>query len=695
MLMASIALSACGPKGTASDNPLLNDWNTPFQIPPFEQIKNEHYLPAFQEAMKQQMAEIEVITTSKDAPTFENTLVAYDQSGRLLSRISPVFYGINGANTNPEMQQIAVELSPIMSAHSDDIRLNSALFERIRTVYDQRDQLGLNHEQMRLLTETYKSFVRSGANLAPESQQQLRDLNAKIANLQTRFGQNMLAETAAFKLVIDNEEGLAGLTDDLKSAAAVRAKKEGMEGKWVFGLDNPSIMPFLELSQNRTKRHELLQAYLNRGNNNNDKDNKEVVKQLVALRLEKAQLLGYGSFAEYALEDRMAQTSENVFVLLDNLWKPALNMAKKEIADMRNVMTTEESSHPVEASDWRYYSALAKKQAFNIDDDMLRPYFKLENVRDGIFTLCNKLYGITFTEIKDVPVPTDEATAFECKDADGSHLGILFLDMFSRPGAKNGGAWCSSYRSQGYKDGQRIAPLVTIVCNFTRPVGDKPALLSADETETFFHEFGHGLHNFFKDVHYYGVSGVPRDFVELPSQIMEHWTFEPELLKEYAKHYETGKVIPDSLVQKLEKSGKYGQGFATTEFLAAALLDMDYHILQAMPANLDINAFEVEHLNNKRGLLTQIPPRYRSTYFNHTMGGGYTAGYYSYIWSEVLDCDAYAAFKETGDIFNRDVANRFRKEILARGGQDDAMALYMNFRGKEPNEKYLLENRGL
>ncbi len=693
MLSATTLLTACQEK--TNENPLLAEWKTPFGIPPFDQIKLEHYMPAYEEAMKQHKAEIDAIVNNSETPTFENTIVAYDQAGRLMSKIAPVFGGINSSNTTPEMQAMARDLSPILTKHNDDIRLNPGLFQRVKTVYEQRESLRLNEEQMRLLTEMYKNFERNGANLPAEKQAKLRELNTEIAKLQTQFGQNVLAETNGFKLIIDNEADLAGLSDNLKNAAATRAKKDSMDGKWIFGLDNPSIMPFLEYDQNRDKRREILNAYLNRANNNNDKDNKEVVKKLIALRLEKAQLMGFASFADYVLEDRMAKNPENVYKLLDQLWVPTMKVAKAEAADMQKVIAKEGGKFTLEASDWRYYNEIVKNQKFDINDQMTRPYFKLENVRDGIFYVSNKLYGITFTELKDVPVPTDESSAFECKDADGTHLGILFLDMFSRPGAKNGGAWCGGYRSQGYKDGQRIAPLVTIVCNFTRPVGDQPALLSADEVETFFHEFGHALHNLFKDVHYYGVSGVSRDFVELPSQIMEHWAFEPEVLKVYAKHWQTGEVIPQELVDKLDKSGKYGQGFVTSEYLAASLLDMDYHTLKEIPANLDIPKFEVDMLNVKRGLLTQIPPRYRTTYFSHTMGGGYTAGYYSYIWAEQLDCDAFEAFVETGDIFNKEVAAKFRKEVLSRGGQDDEMKMYVNFRGKEPGIEPLLKNRGL
>ncbi len=692
MLLAALGLSACQQKET---NPLLADWNAPFGVPPFEQIKVEHYMPAIEEGMRQQKAEIDAIVNNTAAPDFENTILAYDNSGKLLSRIMPVFSGINGANTTPDMQKIERELSPKMTAHYDDIRLNEGLFNRVKAVYEQREQLGLDALQLRLVEEMYKGFVRSGANLDPAKKEELRRLNTEIANLQTTFGQNMLAETAAYQLIIDKEADLAGLPETVIATAAGRATKAGMEGKWLFGLDNPSVMPFLQYADNRDFRRQIQQAYLNRANNGNANDSKEIVRQLVTLRLQKAQLMGYPDFAAMVLEDRMSKNSANVYDLLDKLWTPTMKVAKQEAAELQKMMNAGGVAGTLEASDWSYYSEKVKNAKYALDEEMLRPYFKLENVRDGIFYVCNRLYGITFTPVNNMATPTDEAVAFECKDADGSHLGILFLDMFSRPGAKRGGAWCGRYRSQSYENGQRVAPLVTIVCNFTRPVGDKPALLSSDEANTFFHEFGHALHGLLSNVHYRGLLGTPRDFVELPSQIMEHWCFEPEVLKHYAKHYETGEIIPDALIAKMDKAGKYGEGFKTAEYLAASYLDMDYHTLTAIPAQLNPTQFEIDQLNKKRGLMTQIPPRYRSTYFSHTMGGGYTAGYYSYIWAEVLDCDAYQAFVETGDIFNPTVAGKFRKDILERGGEEDAMQLYLQFRGKAPVIDPLLKNRGL
>lgn len=677
----------------ANGNPFLAEYTTPFKVPPFDKIKLEHYKEAFLKGMEEQAQEINAIVKQRSAATFENTIVALDQSGKLLSKVSAVFYGQNSANTSDEMQAISRELSPLLSKHRDDIKLNAGLFQRVKFVYDQKSKLNLTKEQAKLLEETYKDFVRGGANLDAAKQAKLRELNSELSMLELTFGQNMLKETNDFQLIIDKKEDLSGLPASLIASAADAAKAAKLEGKWLFTLHNPSVMPFLQYADNRALREKIYNGYINRGNNGNKSDNKEVVKKLVTLRLEKAKLMGYKDYASFMLEDRMAKTPENVYALLDEVWTPALAKAKDELADIKAEIKKEGGNFEPEGWDWRYYFEKAKIAKFNLDENEVRPHLELNNVRDGAFYVANKLYGITFTEIKDIPTPHEEATAFECKDKDGTHLGVLYMDFFPRE-SKRGGAWCGGYRSQTYENGKRLAPVVTIVCNFSKPAGDQPALLSADEASTLFHEFGHGLHSLFRDVHYFGVASVPRDFVELPSQIMEHWVFEPEVLKVYAKHYKTGEVIPAALIEKLEKSGKYGQGFATVEYLAASLLDMDYHVLKEVPANLDAMEFEA-NVMNKRGLLKQIPPRYRSTYFNHTMGGGYTAGYYSYIWAEVLDADAFEAFKETGDIFNQDKAIKFRNNVLTPGAIDDAMDMYKNFRGKEPGTAPLLKNRGL
>ena len=699
----------------ATPNPFFAEYTTPFGVPPFDQIEVAHYKPALLKGMEEQSKEIEAIVANPDAPTFENTIVALDQSGELLTKVMYAFGGQSSVNTTDEIQELERELYPLLSKHSDDISLNPKLFARVKSVYENQASFHLDKEQKKLLEETYKSFVRGGANLPEDKQAKLRELNEKISMLQLTFGQNTLKETNAFQLVIDNKEDLSGLPEDVIVKAAQTAQENGLDGKWVFTLHNPSVMPFLQYADKRDLREKIFKAYTNRGNNNNENDNKEVVKQLVTARLEKARLMGYEDYAafvleenmakneknvydlldnaSFVLEDRMAKSSDKVYQLLDEVWKPALAKAKEELADINAEIKKEGGNYEAEGWDWRYYFEKAKKAKYNLDENEMRPYFELGHVREGIFYVANKLYGITFTEIKDIPKPDPDALAFECKDKDGTHLGVLYMDFFTRPG-KGGGAWCGGYRSQTYKDGKRVAPVVTTVFNFSKPAEGQPALLTADETETVFHEFGHALHSLFCDVHYYGVSDVPRDFVELPSQVDEHWAVEPEVLKVYAKHYQTGEVIPQALVDKMIKSGKYGQGFATTEYLAASYLDMDYHVLKEIPADLDIEKFEAKVLGD-RGLIRQIPSRYRSTYFGHTMEGGYTAGYYSYIWAEVLDCDAFQAYKETGNIFNPEVASKFRKYVLTPGGIDDAMDMYVNFRGKQPSIDPLLENRGL
>ncbi len=694
----AVVLGACSSSkksdvAETTPNPFFTEYTTPFGVPPFDKIEVAHYKPAFLKGMEEHKKEIDAIVNNTEELTFENTIVALDQSGELLNKVLYAFGGQSSVNTTDEIQELEQELYPLFSAHSDDISLNPALFARVKAVYDNQASLGLDKEQKKLLEETYKGFVRGGANLDADNQAKLRELNEKISVLELTFGQNMLKETNAFKLVIDKKEDLAGLPESLVAAAAETAAADSMEGKWVFTLHNPSVMPFLQYADNRALREKIFKAYINRGNNGNENDNKEVVKQLVAARLDKAKLLGYEDFAAYVLEENMAKNEKNVYNLLDQVWTPALKKAKEELADINAEIRKEGGNFDAEGWDWRYYADKARQAKFNMDENEVRPYLELNHVRDGAFYVANKLYGITFTEIKDIPKPDPDAYAFECKDKDGSPLGVLYMDFYTRPG-KSGGAWCGGYRSQTYKDGKRVDPIVTTVFNFSKPAAGQPALLSADEAETFFHEFGHALHSLFGDVHYYGVADVPRDFVELPSQVNEHWVFEPEVLKVYAKHYETGEVIPQELVDKIVKSGKYGQGFATVEYLAASLLDMDYHILKEQQPDMDVEAFEANALNS-RGLIRQIPPRYRTTYFSHTMTGGYTAGYYSYIWAEVLDADAFEAYKETGDIFNPEVATKFRTYVLTPGGIDDAMVMYKNFRGKEPSIEPLLKNRGL
>lgn len=690
MILSGMILGSVAGQET---NPFFMQWNTPFQVPPFDQIKLDNYMPAFTEGMKQQMDEIHTLVSNPNPPTFENTILAYDRSGELLEKVGLVFYSLNSANTNPEMQNIAKKISPLTTKHNDDITFNTALFERIKTVYQQREKLTQDADQKRLVEEIYKIFVRNGANLDSTQKAKMRDLNKKINLLQLNFSQNLLAETNSFRLTIDKKENLTGLPQSLISAAEAFAKTDSSTiGKWVFTLQNPSVIPFLQYSGVRPLREAIFKAYVNRGNNNNDKDNKAIIAKLVLYRQEKAKLMGYPSYADYVLDDRMAKKPENVYKLLDQVWTPGLKKAKEEETALQLMMTTEEKSGKLEAWDWRYYSEKVMKKRFGLNEEMVKPYFQLDNVRDGVFYVANKLYGITFTEVKDAPKYFPAITLWECKDADGSILGVVYMDFHPRQ-SKRGGAWTGSYRHQGYTDGKRIPPIVSIVCNFSPPTDDKPSLLTSDEAETLFHEFGHALANLFCNIRYSGLGSVPRDFVELPSQIMEHWAFEPEVMKVYAKHYKTGEVIPKELSDKIVSSRKFGQGFKTTEYLAAAYLDMDYHTLKEA-SNLNVLSFEQSAME-KIGLIPQIFPRYRSTYFQHAMSGGYTAGYYGYIWAEVLDSDAFQAFVETGDIFNKNVATKFRKTILEKAGSKEAMELYIDFRGSQPKIDALLENRGL
>ncbi len=688
-------LVACGQSENENDmtNPFLETYNTPFEVPPFDKIKNEHFAPALREGMKQQQDEIDAIVNNSDSPTFENTIEAMEYSGDLLSRTNIVFSNLNSANTNNELQAIAREMAPELSKHSDNINLNEKLFARVKAIWDQKENVNLNPEQQKLLEKRYKSFVRSGANLSESDKEKMRSINSKLSTLSLQFGQILLAETNAYQLVIDNQDNLSGLPAGQIEAASSDAKAADLEGKWLFTLQNPSVMPFLQYADNRELRKQIWEAYQSRANQGNDKDNKAILLEIANLRREKANLLGFKTHADYVLEETMAKNPENVYNLLNQLWTPALAKANVEGAEMQEMINATGNGFELAPWDWRYYEEKLKQQKFDLDEQEVKPYFALDKVQEGVFMVVKNLWGLTFEEIKDIPVYHPDAKAYEVKEADGTHVGVLYMDFHPRA-SKRGGAWMTSYRSQKAENGERKAPVISIVCNFTRPTADAPALLTFDEVTTFFHEFGHALHGLLSDVQYRSLSGtsVPRDFVELPSQIMENWATDPAVLKQYAIHYKTGEVIPDALIEKLQKSGTFGQGFGTTEYLAASLLDLDYHT-QTSPISLSADDFEKASLN-KIGLIDEIIPRYRSTYFSHIFSGGYSAGYYSYIWSGVLDTDAFQAFKET-DLFNQDKAQAFRREILEKGGTEDPMKMYVNFRGAEPKIDALLKKRGL
>ncbi len=677
----------------AQSNPFFTEYNTPFEAPPFEAIKAEHYMPAFEEAMKQQKAKVAAIYKVRSVPTFQNTIVALEESGKLLEKVVTVFFNLTSANTNTELEKISSEIAPKLSQHNDDIFLNDELFKRVKQVHDNVSKEKLTPEEARLLDKTYKAFVRSGASLDEKSKEQLRKINQELSSLTVKFGQNLLKEVNAYELVIDNKQDLAGLPEGLISNAAKTAKESNLEGKWKFTLHNPSVMPFLEYADNRKLRAQIYKAYTHKGDNNNEFDNNENVAKMVALRAERSKLLGYASYADFSLQETMAKTPISVFDLLNNLWSAALPVAKAEAAEMQKMMDKENKGENLEAWDWFYYANKVKQEKYSFNAEELRPYFPLEQVKQGIFYVTQRLYGLSFTEVKDIPRYHPDVVAYEVKEANGRHLGIFYMDFFPRA-SKRGGAWMTSYRSQS-ANGKSISPIVSIVCNFTPPNGNEPALLTPDEVETFFHEFGHALHGLLSNVRFESLSGtsVTRDFVELPSQFMEHYAFEKEVLNQYAKHYKTGEVIPQALIDKMKAASKFNQGFATVEYLAASLLDMAYHSLPSGKP-VEPRSFEQTEMA-KIGLIPQIAPRYRSTYFQHIFAGGYSAGYYSYIWSEVLDSDAFAAFKETGNIFDPKTAESFRKNILERGGTVEPMDLYKAFRGKEPDIKYLLQNRGL
>lgn len=699
-----IMVYSCNTTSTKdTDNPFFSEFNTPNGVPPFDKIKAEHYLPAFEEGMKRHNAEIDSIVNNPDAPTFENTIVALDESGRMLDRVGAVLSVMTGTMSDSTYQSIEKEITPKRTEHYDNINFNEKLFARIKTVYDAAPA-NLTTEQRMLLDKTYKGFVRSGILLDGSKQDRLREINKELSSTALSFNQNLLKETDNYQLVIDKKEDLAGLPEDIIAAAAKMAKDKGMEGKWMFGLSKPSWEPFLQYADNRELREKLYKAMYMRGDNNNEFDNKENIKKIVSLRLEKANVLGYNTHADYVLEETMAKTPDNVMNLLNGIWKYALPQAKKEATELQAIAKKEGKDIKIESWDWAYYAEKLRKEKYALDEDALKPYFKADNVREGVFAVANKLYGITFKQKTDVPVYQQDVKAYEVNDADGSFIGMIYFDDFARQG-KRPGAWMSSFRKQEIFKGEFVHPLIYNVGNYNPPTDGKPALLTLDQVETMFHEFGHGLHGLLSKCTYNGLSGtsVYRDFVELPSQVMEHWAFEPEVLKMYAKHYETGKVIPDELIQKIQNAGYFNQGFRTTELVAAAILDMKWYTITATPnfnpkqtegvEKLDVDKFEADAMA-EIGLIPEIIPRYRSTYFQHVFSGGYSAGYYSYLWSEVLDSDAFQAFVEKGNIFDQATAKSFRENVLSKGGTDEPMTLYKNFRGAEPNPIYLLKNRG-
>ncbi len=699
LLTVLLMTTACTKK-TEEVNPFMADYNTPFNVPPFDRISEKHYLPAFEEGMKKHNLEIQDIVNNVEEPTFKNTIEALEYSGRLLADVQFVFYNAYSSNTNDEIQNIATEIAPKLSLHADNIKLNAGLFERVNAVYAQKEDLDLNAEQRKLLEETYKGFVRSGAGLPEENQNRLREINQELSVLTLKFGQNVLGETNKFKMIVDNEADLAGLPQSLIDVAAEKAAEEGLQGKWIFTLHNSSVMPFLGSADKRELRKVMQQAYINRGNNNNEYDNKETIGKIVNLRLERAKLLGYDNHAHYTLEETMVKNTETAMNFVRKVWDAATPIAKKEAGEMQTMIKSEGNDFKLAQWDWRYYAEKIRKEKYDLDEEQVRQYFELNTVRSGVFMVVNKLYGLQFKERTDIPKYHPDAQVFEVLEADNSHVGILYMDFHPRE-SKNSGAWMSSYRDQYIdRNGNYISPVITLVCNFTPPTSSMPSLLTYDEMTTFFHEFGHALHGLLSNVTYPSLSGteVPRDFVELPSQIMENWANEPSVLITFAKHYQTEEPMPQELIDKIKAGSKFNQGFETVEFLASAFLDLEYHIINEPFADNKIK--EVAGIIDQRtisriGLIPEIYFRHGSTHFQHIFSGGYSAGYYGYIWSGLLDADAYEAFRETGNVFDQATAQSFRKNILEKGGSDDAMTMYINFRGKEPDIQPLLRQRGL
>jgi len=673
------------------NNPFFTKWKTPFQTPPFSGIKLKHYLPAFEEGIKQQKAEIEAITANKMKPSFANTIEEMEKSGQLLTKVNGVFWSLVSANTNDEMQTIAEKATSLTSKHTDDIFLNEKLFTRIKSIYNEREKLKLTIEQSTLLENYYLDFTRGGANLNMEGKERLRKINDELSQLTLKFGDNVRKENSKFELIVDKKEDLAGLSKASIQAAAEKAKAISLEGKWKFTIDKPTLLPFLQYSEKRDLREIMYKAYMNRGNNNDEFDNKKILSKIISLRVEKANLLGYKTYADFVLQRNMAKNPENVSKFLHQIWDPTMRRAKTEVNDMQKIVDNEGSNFKLAPWDWWYYAEKVKKEKYALDEEMLRPYFELNNVLHGAFAVATKLYGIKFTERKDIPIYHPEVKVFEVKEASGKHIGILYTDYFPRESKQNG-AWCGGFRGQSNIAGKFISPLVTNNGNFSKPTADKPALLSVDEVITLFHEFGHGLNALFQNVHYPKSGNVPSDFVELPSQIMENWAMQPEVLKMYAKHYKTGEPIPNALIEKIENSKFFNQGFETGEYIAASILDMDWHTLTDSKEQ-DVNQFEKESIA-KMGLIPEILPRYLSTNFIHIATWGYEAGYYSYLWSAVLDSDAFEAFLEKG-LFDKVTANSFRRNILEKGSSEDLMALYKKFRGRDPKVDALLKKRGL
>ena len=683
----------------AMENPFYKNYKTQFEIPPFSEIEEKHFMPAYFKGMEEHNNEIEQIIQNTEKPSFENVIIAMERSGELLDKVNAVFFNLSGSATNEKLQEIEKEISPKLSQHYDSISLNPYIFKKVSLLWEDVDNLNLSKEERKILEETYKRFIRSGALLKGSDKDRYADINQEISKLSVQFSQNLLAETNNFEIILSRDD-LKGLPEDIinlaKEEADNKFKKTSDKkyaNKYIFTSHRSSMYPFLTYSERRDLREKLYTGYIMRGDNDNEYDNKNITSKIASLRVEKANILGFETHAHYVLDNTMAKTPEAVYELLNQLWEPALSRAKNELQELQKFVNEEGQNFKIASWDWWYYSEKVRKDKYNIDEEELKNFFTLDNTIDGIFKTANKLFGLTFEEKFDIELYHPDARVWQVKDKNGSHLGLYIGDYYTRS-SKRGGAWMSTFKDQSNFDG-RERPIVINVCNFPPPSKDKPSLLSFEHVTTLFHEFGHGLHGLLTNTHYRSLSGtsVSRDFVEFPSQVLEHWASEPELLKSYAKHYKTGEVISDELIDKMKNASKFNQGFANTEYLAATYLDMDWHSLVSTDIQ-DTNDFERKSLE-KIGLIDEIVSRYRTTYFQHIFTSSYSAGYYSYIWAAVLDSDAFAAFKESGDIYNQDLANKYREYILEKGGTENPMELYQKFRGSNPNIGPLLEDRGL
>jgi peptidyl-dipeptidase Dcp len=682
---------SCTPDG--GDNPLLVESILPFGAPPFDLIEEAHFAPAFEEAMQVHLGEIGAIVNHADEPTFANTIEALDLSGRLLDSVHLIFLNLNAANTSDGLLALAKEINPKLAGHHDDILMNEGLFARVKAVYDARESMEYTIEQARLLDKVYRRLVRGGANLDAEAKARLKELNAEITTLSTQFGENLLKEMNAVALLIEDEADLAGLPQSVRDAAAAVATAQGHEGAWAFNLQRTSWTPFLQLSQRRELREKLYTAYIQLCSHGDETDNTQLASKIASLRVERAKVLGYANHAAYQVEENMAETLERVNELLDKLWPSALAKATAERAELQALAESLGDDIKIEMWDWWYYSEKLRAAKYDFDEGAVKPYLELSNVRQAAFDIAGELWGLTFVQREDLPGYHEDVMVFEVLGAGGSHLGLYYVDYFARE-SKRGGAWMEDVRRQWKTAGNDIRPIVTNVCNFSKPSEGQPALLSLDEGATLFHEFGHALHGLLSDVTYATLSGtnVAQDFVELPSQMMENWAFDPAVLPTYARHFETGEPIPEALIEKLQKAKQFNQGFATTEYLAASILDMDWHTL-GEAVELDAEAFEAANMN-RIAIIPEIAPRYRTPYFGHIFSGGYSAGYYSYIWAEVLDADGFEAFKEAG-VFNLELARSYRENILSAGDSEAPMVLYERFRGAAPSIDALVARRGL